>query len=65
MRDGRCQAGDLHPIPHDAGLYPLFGDEVTHLYDILSPLHELRSQPSPDFLSGSVAPRGRLKTLKL
>jgi hypothetical protein len=25
----------LHPIPYHAELYPLLGDEVTHLYDIL------------------------------
>jgi hypothetical protein len=43
----------LHPIPPLAELYPLFGDEVSHLYDILSPL-----QISPP--TG-----GRLKTPKV
>jgi hypothetical protein len=35
MRNGRCQAEDLHLFPIFTGTLGRSGDEVSHLYDIL------------------------------
>jgi len=36
MRAGRCQAQDSNLTPDDSGASPHVGDEVSHLYDILT-----------------------------